>query len=157
MKTLRRFIDLPRSRQALVLEATCWLVLAWLLVRIFPFRSWSHWLGDQVPGMGEVASADAKSDALARDISRTITAINQRVGRRFTCLMLAMSLQWMLSRRHISSSLVLGAQTEQDVKQRLSLKAHAWVSIGSGVVLGEIGEQYAPLSSFVRRYRSPKG
>lgn len=156
MKTLHRFIELPRYRKALVLEVACWLFLAWLLVRVLPFRSWSHWLGAQVPGIGDLDSADAGSDAVAREISQTITAFNERLGRRFTCLMLAMTLHWMLSRRRISSSLVLGTQTIQDVQPRLSLKAHAWVRIGSGVVLGELDDQYAPISSFVRRYRSPE-
>ncbi|MDN3554781.1 lasso peptide biosynthesis B2 protein [Halomonas maura] len=156
MKTLRHFFDLPGIRKALLLEAACWLVLARLLVRFLPFRSWSRCLGIQMPGLGEVEWVDADSDALAREISRTITGLNQRLGGRFTCLMLAMALHWMLSRRRISSSLVLGAQNVKDVNERLTLKAHAWVRVGSGVVLGDIGDQYAPISSFVRSFRLPE-
>lgn len=154
MKTLRRFAQLPWPRQALLLEAAGWLALAWLLVRVLPFRVWSRWLGTQSPG--EVDLAGAKRDPRVRDICLAITAIGTRLGDRLTCLMLAMAAQWMLSRRRISSSLVLGTRTEQDAQKRLLLKAHAWIRVGSGVVLGHHEEGFIPISSFVRRHPSPE-
>lgn len=155
VKTLCRFVQLPWSRQALLLEAAGWLALAWLLVRALPFRLWSRWLGTQSPG--EVDLAGAERDPRVRDICLAITAISTRLGDRLTCLMLAMAAQWMLSRRRISSSLVLGTRPEQDAQKRLNLKAHAWVRVGSGIVLGHHEEGYIPISSFVRRHPSPEG
>lgn len=155
VNTLRRFVQLPRSRQALLLEAAGWLALAWLLVRALPFRFWSRWLG--TPSPGEIDLAGAERDPRVRDICRAITAIRARLGDRLTCLMLAMAAQWMLSRRRISSSLVLGTRTEQDAQKRLTIKAHAWVRVGSGVVLGHHEDGYIPISSFVRRHPPPEG
>ncbi len=155
MKTLRRFVQLPWSRQALLLEAAGWLALAWLLVRALPFRFWSRWLGTQSPG--EVDLTGTERDPRVRDICLAITAISSRLDDRLTCLMLAMAAQWMLSRRRISSSLVLGTRTEQDSQKRLTIKAHAWVKVGSSVVLGHHENRYTPISSFVRRYSSPEG
>lgn len=155
MKILRRFVQLPRSRQALLLEAAGWLALAWLLVRALPFRLWSHWLGIQSPG--EVVLAGAERDPRVRDICLAITSINARLGDRLTCLMLAMTAHWMLSRRHIASCLVLGTRTEKNAQQCLTIKAHAWVRAGSGVVLGDHDDHYIPISSFVRDHASPEG
>lgn len=150
MKTLWRFVHLPWSHQALVVEAACCLGVAWLLVRAVPFRFWSPWLGTQAPG--EVSLGSGQGDDRVRDISRAVSAINVRLGGRLTCLMLAMAVQWMLHRRCISSSLVLGTRAVQDAQQRLALQAHAWVRVGKEVVLGDHGGRYTPVSSFVRRH-----
>ncbi|MGR2737554.1 lasso peptide biosynthesis B2 protein [Billgrantia sp. Q4P2] len=152
MKTLRRFLRLPWCRKALLLEGFLWLALAWVLVRGLPFRFWSHWLGHQMAG--EVDMVDAGRDLRVQEICRSITAINARLGGRFTCLMLAMATQWMMHRRRISSCLVLGTLTEQDSERRLSFKAHAWVKDASGVILGNPDEPFVAISSFVRRYPS---
>ncbi|SFU33132.1 lasso peptide biosynthesis B2 protein [Halomonas korlensis] len=154
MKTLCRFVQLPWSRKVLLLEAAGWLALAWLLVRTMPFRVWSRWLGTQ--SSGEVDLVGVERDPRVRDICLAITSISARLGDRLTCLMLAMAAQWMLSRREISSSLVLGTRTEQDAQKRLVIKAHAWVRVGSGVVLGHHEEGYIPISSFVRYHPSPE-
>lgn len=155
METLCRFVQLPWSRQALLMEAAGWLALAWLLVRALPFRFWSRWLGTQSPG--EVDLAGAERDPRVRDICLSIASIGARLGGRLTCLMMAMAAHWMLSRRCISSSLVLGTRTEQDAQKRLILMAHAWVRAGSDIVLGHHEEGYIPISSFVRRHPSMEG
>ncbi|WP_458526304.1 lasso peptide biosynthesis B2 protein [Onishia taeanensis] len=148
MKTLWRFVHLPWSRQALLVEAGGCLALAWLLVRAVPFRVWSPWLGTQAPG--EVSIGRGQSAGRVRDISRAVSSIHVRLGCHFTCLMLATAVQWMLHRRRISSSLVLGTSTRLDAQQRLVLQAHAWVRVGEDVVLGDHDGRYTPVSSFVR-------
>lgn len=155
MKTLRRFVQLPWARQSLLMEAAWWLALAWLLVRALPFRFWSHWLGEPAPG--EANPTSAGSNARAGDTCWAVIAINTRLGGRFTCLMLAMAAHWMLSRRRISSSLVLGTLTEQDADKRLAIKAHAWLRVGGQVVLGNHDGRYTAISSFIRSHCQPDG
>ncbi|MFC3286334.1 lasso peptide biosynthesis B2 protein [Litchfieldella rifensis] len=133
------------------MEAAFLLPWAWILVRTLPFRFWSRGLGKPTPG--EADPAVAAVDKRARDICWAIVAINQAAGDRFTCLMLAMTAQWMLNRRHISSSLVLGTRTEQGADNRLTMQAHAWLRVGARIVLGHHGGQYTAISSFVRTYR----
>ena len=149
MKTLRCFIALPWARKRLYLEAAVWLLLSWGLVRGLPFRFWSHWLGEQRPADAEPVAEEGEDPRVA-PICRCIESINVRLGGRLTCLMLAMAAHWMLRRRRIASSLVLGTLAERAPDQRLKLKAHAWICHGSGVVLGgETGEAYSPISCFV--------
>lgn len=150
VNTLRRFVRLPWRRQALLLESSLWLALAWVLVRGLPFRFWSRWLGHQVPGEVELGAVDRDSRAL--EICWSIRALNSRMGEPFTCLMLAMAAQWMMHRRRISSCLVLGTLTEQDAQRRPSFKAHAWVRDAGGVILGNHDAPFIAISSFVRRY-----
>ncbi|WP_422677736.1 lasso peptide biosynthesis B2 protein [Billgrantia kenyensis] len=142
-------MGLPRYRKVLLLEAALWLSLAWVLVRAVPFRYWSRWLGHQAAG--EADMSEASRDIRVKDICWSISTISRLMRNRYTCLMLAMTAQWMMHRRHISCCLVLGALT-CNREQRLSLKAHAWVRDATGVVLGDLGESYVPISSFMRRY-----
>lgn len=146
---LSRFHRLPGPRKLMLAEAGLLLPLAWLLVRGLPFRWWSPRLGAPVPGEATPSGTD---DERARDIAWAVMAINRRVGGRFTCLMLAMAAQWMLNHRRISSSLVLGTRTEHGEDRHLIIKAHAWLRVGSQLVVGHHGGQFTAVSSFVRRY-----
>ena len=150
MQRLYRFAHLPWRRKALVLEAAGCLAVAWLLVRGVHFRFWSSWLGVQAPG--DVGLGSRHCDGRVRDIARLVTVINAELGGRLTCLMQAMAVHWMLHRRRISSSLVLGTSHVADGRKRLALEAHAWVRVGADIVLGEHGGRFTPVSSFVRRH-----
>lgn len=91
-------------------------------------------------------------------ICRSIESLNARLGGRLTCLMQAMAAHWMLRRRRIVSTLVLGTLAERGPDRHLRLKAHAWIRHGSSVVLGgETGEVYSPVSCFVHSPRLVRG
>ncbi|MDI5934180.1 lasso peptide biosynthesis B2 protein [Halomonas kalidii] len=149
--TIRR---LSRNRKIVLLEAALLLPLAWLLVRTLPFRFWSRWLGEPVAGEAEPGPSSG-NDPRVREVSWAFMAISRGTGERFTCLMLAMAAQWMLDRHRISSSLVLGTRTERGADQRLVLQAHAWLRVGSQIMLGQHGGEYTAVSSFVRTYPWP--
>jgi hypothetical protein len=151
VKRLRRFLQAPLARQCLLVEAALQLSLAWLMVRLLPFRWWSPRLGDS--SAGEQLPPEGVDDPRAHEISRAVSAINRAVGGRHTCLMLAVAGQRMLNRRRISSSLVLGTFTEHGEAQGPTMTAHAWLRVGRQVILGGHDGRYLPLASFVRRYR----
>ncbi|MCE9665081.1 lasso peptide biosynthesis B2 protein [Halomonas sp. M5N1S17] len=147
---MRQFRRLTPDRRHLVLEAATGLALAWLLVRGFPFRYWCSLLGERAAG--EVDLHPLYSDQQAtREICWAVTAVNRATGDHFTCLMLAMAAQRMLSRRGISSSLVLGTLTERDEIGKLVIKAHAWLRVDGELVLGHHDGRFAALSSYLRR------
>ncbi|MGM1051956.1 MAG: lasso peptide biosynthesis B2 protein [Pseudomonadota bacterium] len=157
MMTLRRFIWLPWARKWLYLEAAFWLLLSWGLVRGLPFRVWSSRLGEQRSADVDLVAGEVEDPRVA-PICRCIESINARLGGRLTCLMLAMAAHWMLRRRSIASSLVLGTLAERQPDKSLKLKAHAWIHHGSGVVLGgKTGEEYSPISCFVHVRSAARG
>lgn len=151
VRTLRCFRQLSRARKLMLMESALLLPIAWVLVRVSPFRFWSRWLG--IPLAGEAnPGPPTDSDLLVRDVCWSVMAIKRGTKGRYTCLMLAMTAQWMLSRRHISSSLVLGTRIQQASDNRLTMTAHAWLRAGSEVVLGQHDGEYTAVLSFVRTY-----
>jgi hypothetical protein len=61
-----------------------------------------------------------------------------------SCLKKALTLQWLLSRRGVSSRLWLGVQSEE-----ATLRAHAWLEHdGSVIIGGAVAEGYTPLHGF---------
>jgi transglutaminase superfamily protein len=61
-----------------------------------------------------------------------------------SCLKKALTLQWLLSRRGVSSRLWLGVQPEE-----ATLRAHAWLEHDGCVIIGRaMAEGYTPLHSF---------
>ncbi|PMR71876.1 hypothetical protein CR158_17815 [Halomonas heilongjiangensis] len=129
------------------------LPLAWLLVRLMPFRFWSTWLGEAAPGEAD-PPATPETQA-AYDVGWAVRTTNRTVGGRYTCLMQAMAAQWMLSRRHVPTSLVLGTLTERGEDNQLVIKAHAWLKVNGRTVLGDTGERFTAVSSYVRRHPQP--
>lgn len=154
MRSVLTFYGLPRSHKVLLLEACVLLPAAWFLVRALPFRWWSDWLGTSVAG--EADPAQAKFDPRASDIAWAVKAINRRVAGRFTCLMLAIAAQWMLNRRGVASSLVLGTCSERDDRQQPVFKAHAWLRVGMRTVLGQHNGRFTAVTSFIKSPAHPK-
>lgn len=151
MHSVTKFRQLAGSRKRLLCEAALLLPAAWFLVRALPFRWWSNRLGISVPG--EADPVQTAYDARARDIAWALKAINRRVGDRFTCLMLAMAAQWMLNRRGIASSVVLGTCNELNDRQELAFKAHAWLRVGNHIVLGQHDGRFTAVTSFIKTPR----
>lgn len=145
LKSALTFIRLPLQRQCFYLEALANLVCAWMLVRWIPFRYWSRWLGDTV----EYAPSHVPSPAIAKNVGHTIRQLNRAFGDRFTCLMQATAGKFMLNRRKIENTLVLGVCTERNDSLAMTMKAHAWLHSGASVLLGgEVRQKFTPISSF---------
>ncbi|QJQ94021.1 MULTISPECIES: lasso peptide biosynthesis B2 protein [Halomonadaceae] len=154
MSKFRRFRQLSANRKLMLLEAAALLPVAWFMVRALPFRWWSHRLGSSTPGESDPRQhASVGASASASEISRSVQIINRLAFGRFTCLMLAMAAQWMLNRRKISSSLVLGTLTERSDDDRLVMKAHAWLRVNAQTVLGHHNGRYTPITSYLRNYQ----
>ncbi len=117
-----------------VVEAFLLLVLARLLVAGVPFRYWRESLGQPIAGH----SADAESDGPPPVLALACAHSVQRAGYRLPgslCLPRAMALQWMLRRRSIASTLLLGVLPEQERGGLNDL--HAWVEVARIVILEE--------------------
>ncbi|WP_181869929.1 lasso peptide biosynthesis B2 protein [Halomonas sp. DQ26W] len=147
---MHRFRRLTPDRRRLVLEAARWLLLSWMFVRGLPFRYWCSLLGEPAPGEIDIESLHSDSWAV-REICWAVAAVNRAMGNRFTCLMLAMAAQRMLTRRGISSSLVLGTLTKRNEVGKLIIKAHAWLRVDGELVMGKHDSRFAAISSYLRR------
>ncbi|MCP5073641.1 MAG: lasso peptide biosynthesis B2 protein [Rhodobacteraceae bacterium] len=135
----------------MVLEALAGLFIALLLVRLLPFRKYSHRLGTAHPG--EYNEEVSQDQALLKDIRWAVNAVNRAFGGCFTCLMQGMAGKAMLNRRGVSNSLVLGVKINRDkqpgVEVDTGLAAHAWLWAGKILLLGgEVRDGYVPVTSY---------
>ena len=113
-----------------VAEALALIVIARLLVALAPFSLWSPSLGRPSP-VGPPARSPP--DLLALACAHTVERASARLPGTL-CLPRAMCLQWMLRRRRIASTLVLGVLPEQ-LRGGLN-DLHAWVELARFAILG---------------------
>lgn len=137
-------------------EAALLLCAARLLIEVVNFGRWRGLLGRTEPGRagGRANEADGAPPSRADNhIARTVTRVADRLPTHFKCLPRAMAVHWMLARRGRRCALVLailpGAErgTVDDL--------HAWVELGSDVLIGASDAPYHPLARFVARGRFP--
>ncbi|MDE2596733.1 MAG: lasso peptide biosynthesis B2 protein [Sphingomonadales bacterium] len=134
------------SAWALTLEAALLLVLARALIAMVSFGSWRHWLG-RLQASGTAASGDTVP--MAQDW-RIASAVERACWRlrplAMKCLPRAMALHWMLQRRNRPSVLALAILAPQARGTLDDL--HAWVEVGTAVLIGASEKPYAVLARF---------
>jgi hypothetical protein len=83
-------------------------------------------------------------EAEAVAVGRTVARLCGRLPRRPRCLAQAVTVHLMLRRRAISHVIHFGVRKHED-----RLEAHAWVSVGERIVVGEAGvPTFQPIASY---------
>lgn len=138
----------PWRLRARTAEAAAALLLARLLVAAVPFRHWLPLMGrrvDPAASAGEAADTASES-AQAAEARRLARHVERAAGRRilaFKCLPKAMALQFMLRRRGISSTLLMGILPA--ARRGTIDDLHAWVVSGNQILIGRLQDDYRPL------------
>lgn len=128
-------------------ETVAALVVAWVIVFILPFR-WGRRLFGNVNVVSEspmpVAEGDLKR---ARMLARRLNRVAERLPWTSTCLVRALAGRMLLAHRKIPGGRVrLGVRREGD-----RLAAHAWLILGTAVLLGDgVADDYKPLADLSR-------
>jgi len=65
-------------------------------------------------------------------IASIVNGLALRTPWRSTCLVKALAAHKMLSRRHVPHSIHFGV----NIDPALGMKAHAWLSVGNGIIIG---------------------
>jgi hypothetical protein len=131
----RRFLHLPGSDRATVLQAAVCLSATWLGLRLLGFRRWKILLDRLLSSSKHSAATDPALLPQALQVTRLQSAAARHLFFRTNCLEQAMTLYFLLCRRGIAAELRFGAR-----KQAARLEAHAWVAC-LGVSLNEdLGE-----------------
>lgn len=117
------------------------LLVGQFLVFVLPFHLVSGWLGGTTAPADKDATGIAtlqRADAVARRVSH----LARRMPRRTTCLVQAFAGWLLLKRRGITATIRFGV-----AKSEVGLIAHAWLMVGSEIVLGgEIAADYQALA-----------
>lgn len=87
----------------------------------------------------------AAGDLAVAAVRSAIDRAERRIiGRTHKCLPRAIAAQWMLRRRRIAATLVIGAARHPGDERRIDF--HAWVEHGGQIVVGDLKmEQFAPV------------
>ena len=130
------FVRLRPLQQRLTLGALGWLMVALLLRRCMPAE---HLFPLAMPEDGTPRDWSALSDERRHAITERCAALERasRVLHIKNCLVRATALGLSLRRARIGSTLHIGVRKTDPV----TLAAHAWVSIGGNVLIGDPTEQ----------------
>lgn len=142
-----RFSRLSVSQKTLTLEATFWLFVSMLAVKLVPFRYWSRFLGAKAAADSPDETPDCPDTV--REVSQAINRVNRVFRGRFTCLMEAAAGKAMLNRRGIPNTLALGARAARAESGVVTMEAHAWLKCGSFILLGgEAHDRFTAVAQF---------
>lgn len=125
-------IDTWRQR-ARTARAMAWLCLAWVLVRIAPFRLWRKFLGGSAKETG-AGGADRLQQAVRA--ARRVERAAMRLPFETKCLPRAMALSWILRGQRVPHGLVIAIRPPGQRSGDDTL--HAWVETDGRIVLGEL-------------------
>ncbi len=139
------------------LEAMVFLALARILIRFVPLSRWTRFLGESGPVAGvtgENNSTGTDAPSLPNGVRACVAAVRRASWRMpgSICLPQAIALQWMLSRRDIGSTIIVGflplaVRTQPDA-------LHAWVEFETVPILGDSAGKHASLLQFRKKIRS---
>jgi Transglutaminase-like superfamily len=141
------------ARRWLVAEATVWLALAGLALRVLRFRTIARHLGQTLTPAQAVARMAQLTTAggprtLVRDIGWAVRLAAVYVPFSSLCLQQALAAKCMLRRRHITGALHLGVMTRTGPGG--AMRAHAWLDAAGVEVTGcPVTSDYTEVVCFV--------
>lgn len=121
MDRLRRFWALPESDRRLILQLVPLVAMARISLWMVPFSTLARWWNRPVSGKPLLPAPEWAR--LVRQASSVVPAAS--------CLTQSLVLQWVLHRHACPSLLYIGVR-----QGPTGFAAHAWVQVGSEVVLG---------------------
>jgi hypothetical protein len=135
LRTLSTWNRLNWHRRRLLIEAVIAVPVAWLLLRLVPFKRIAAWLGK--PGQESPTALPAGSVLLGSEIGWAVRGAADRFPGEGLCLVQGLAAAAIARRRRLPTTLYLGvARSEKE-----GLQAHAWVRCGDRVVTGRAGHQ----------------
>jgi len=132
--------------RALTVEAGILLATARALVAMVEFGRWRALLGRPLPAEPGDPALDLVRNRAARRLSRAVERGARWLPGNSRCLPQALALAWMLRRRGIACTLVLGVLS--GARRGALNDLHAWVVCDGEIVIGRSEQAYRPLAAF---------
>lgn len=143
VSTLSIFWSKPLSQKFLLIRIFLLLSLAGVANLILPFKMYARFLGD-INTESEKNPQDVDWEYVDR-ISQSVRNVSKVSPFEFKCLVQATAGKVLIAKKDINSTLYFGVKKDDGKK----LKAHAWLRVGTKIVLGgEIADQYNVVSTF---------
>jgi len=130
----------------LAARAAGWLLLAWLVIDILPFRLYRKIMRPRVRN----GRSDQAASLLCARVGWAVSAVAKRVPWRAACFHQGIAAQQMLCRAGIPAELHYGVAKSEDKK----MEAHVWVTVdGQTVVGGKTKDRFTVLGIFAEEGR----
>lgn len=132
---LRKLAALSWADRLLHIQVVFLLGIAWLALRVVPFRHLARRLGARHVETSSDVSPEHLSEA--KRISLAVARISHHTPWNSNCFPQALAAQYLLRRRKIPSTLYLGVslgKADQEAPRKMT--AHAWLRCGSFMVTG---------------------
>ena len=124
MKSLSRFAALPREEKRILLSAALMLPVADMALRTFGFQKTQRFLCRKTAGIKPLLSSRADQLGSAQNIAVLVSIAARRSPYKATCLRQSLVSWWLLQRKGIVTTLIVGVGKEDG-----SFKAHAWIEL----------------------------
>lgn len=125
MRSLKRFVQLPRAERSLLFEAAFAVVMVRIMLRCFA-------LANVQRAAVAISTAWRSDNPYAADLIAWATQAAARFVPGATCLRQALTAQALLIRHGYNPRLTIGVRKSED----LSFQAHAWVSCEDQILIG---------------------
>ncbi|MEO5374478.1 MAG: lasso peptide biosynthesis B2 protein [Alphaproteobacteria bacterium] len=140
MSLVRRLLA-RRRELPLVVEATLWLLVAWLVLSLLPFQRIAPLLRPRV------RAREGGDDTIER-VRWAVTAAARRVPWPAVCFHQGIAAQRLLARRGIATTLRFGVRRDEG-ESGGGVESHVWaIADGRTVVGGEAAAHFEPLADF---------
>lgn len=126
---------MPAKEKQLFFEATIFLFVAKLMLIIFPFKVCLKTLSKEKSNMNPGISH-------LKPVKKAIRRANKLAFWKNVCLVQSFAASWMLQRRNIDSTLVIGVKHDSSKK----IIAHAWLKVQDFEIVAR-GEDYTIITS----------
>jgi hypothetical protein len=121
-----------------------WISIAWLFVRILPFRRLAPHLGGAVKKQAELNTRTSAQSA--KEMATLLNSLIRHLPWNATCLMQVLAAQFWLKRHGIPASIYFGVNASEDSD---AIKAHAWLLCGNEILVGKSeAAQFKPITVF---------
>ncbi len=111
-----KFFKLPISEQLLLIEVSLYTVWAWMMIKLFSFKSYAKWIKN--PSKPESIS----HQVFLQTLKKTLKRVERNAFWKNTCFSRAIAARLVLKRKKISSQIYFGV-----IKEDQQLSAHAWI------------------------------
>ncbi|WP_234567778.1 lasso peptide biosynthesis B2 protein [Rhodohalobacter sp. 614A] len=141
--TLSIFWSKPLSQKLLLIRVFLLLCVAAVANYLLPFKIYARFLG-------EINSESAKNPQgvdwdYVDQIAQSVKNVSLAGPFDFKCLVQATAGKILIARKEIESTLYFGVKRDESQQ----MKAHAWLRVGSKIVLGgEVADEYNIVSTF---------
>lgn len=164
MDRFKKFLALELKDKKLIIEVFLLTGIFRLIILYVPFNKIKSYIGDLNTETNYYENQESYIEAAK--VSRVIRMVYNKTPWQSKCLVQSLTAQYLLSKRHINTTLYLGVSKESIINSNRSINkntlnnkldkliAHSWIRCGKYIVTGGNVLNYAVVAKFSKTYNN---